>query len=161
MVTLRPITPADQPFLWQVYASTRAAELAQVDWPPEQQRAFLDQQFNAQHAYYHEHYPTARFQIIEQAGTPIGRLYVDEWPTEIRIMDIALLPEYRGQGLGTQLLTAVLARGAQLGLPVTIHVEMFNPALRLYERLGFRRMGEHGVYFLLKCETTAPLVNKT
>lgn len=158
MLTLRPVTPADQPFLWQVYASTRAAELARVDWTPEQQRAFLDQQFNAQQAYYREHYPTARFQVIEQAGQPIGRLYVDEWPTEIRIMDIALLPPYRGQGFGTQLLRDILARGAQLGLPVTIHVEMFNPALHLYERLGFHRIGEHGVYHLLRCEPRSPAV---
>lgn len=154
-LTLRPVTPADHPLLWQVYASTRTAELARVDWPPEQQQAFLDQQFKAQHAYYVEHYPTARFQIVEQAGIPIGRLYVDEWPTEIRIMDIALLPQYRGQGIGTTLLIEVLARGAQLGLPITIHVEMFNPALRLYERLGFRPIGEHGVYHLLKREPSA------
>ena len=155
MLTLRPITPADHPFLWQVYASTRTAELAQVGWSSEQRQAFLDQQFNAQHTYYLDHYPTARFQIIERAGVPIGRLYVDEWPTEIRIMDIALLPQYRGQGIGTILLIEILARGAQLNLPVTIHVEMFNPALRLYERLGFRPIDEHGVYHLLRCEPAA------
>ena len=159
MLTLRPITADDHIFLWQVYASTRAAELAQVNWSPEQQQAFLDQQFNAQQAYYREHYPTARFQIIEQAGVPVGRLYIDEWPTEIRIMDIALLPEYRDHGIGTQLLSEILARAATLGLPVTIHVEMFNPALRLYERLGFCRIDEHGVYYLLKHEPTNETVD--
>ena len=65
-------------------------------------------------------------------------------------MDVALLPAYRGRGVGTQLLEQILAEGRQLNLPVTIHVERFNHALRLYERLGFRVEEDKGVYLFLK-----------
>lgn len=150
MLTLRPITELDRPVLWQIYASTRAAELAQTDWPPEQQQSFLDQQFSAQHAYYTQHYNPARFCVIEQDGQVIGRLYVDEWANEIRIVDLALLPEFRNHGYGTQLLKAVLAEGQAKRKPVSIHVEQFNPAQKLYARLGFQPVDTHGVYLLLR-----------
>ncbi|CAG0931219.1 diamine N-acetyltransferase [Thermoflexales bacterium] len=149
-VTLRPITGDDLALLAQIYASTRAEELAQTDWTDEQKAAFLRQQFDAQHQYYQANYPRAQFQMVEEAGAPIGRLYVDRWEDQIRIMDVALLPAYRGRGVGTQLLEQILAEGRQLQLPVTIHVERFNPALRLYERLGFRVEEDKGVYLFLK-----------
>jgi GNAT superfamily N-acetyltransferase len=147
---LRSITVDDLPFLCQVYTSIRTEELAQTDWTDEQKAAFLQQQFTAQHEYYRANYPAARFQIVEWQGTPIGRLYVDRWVDQIRIMDIALLPDQRGRGVGTQLLETILSEGRQAGLPVTIHVERFNPALRWYERLGFRVVEDKGVYYFLK-----------
>ncbi len=156
MITLRPITPADQDFLYQVYASTRQEEMALVtDWSEVQKTAFLQMQFNAQQAHYAEHYAQAKFEIILLDDTPIGRLYVDRRMKEIRIVDISLLPEYRNRGLGSGLLKNILNEGAQAGLPVTIHVEMFNPALRLYDRLGFRRIADHGVYYLMEWKLEA------
>ena len=149
-LTLRSMTVADLPFLYQVYAGTRAEELAQTAWTAEQKTAFLQQQFSAQHDYYQANYPTAQFQVIEQQGKPIGRLYVDRWADQIRIMDIAVLPDQRGHGVGTQLLEAILNEGRQAGLPVTVHVERFNPALRWYERLGFQIAEDKGVYYFLK-----------
>src|SRR5688572_13925507 len=157
MITLRPITPDDMEFLCQVYASTRQEEMALVtDWSEAQKTAFLQMQFNAQHAHYAEHYSRARFQIILLNGVPIGRLYIDRRTKEIRIVDIALLPEYRNQGIGSGLLKEILAEGEQAGLPVTIHVELFNPALRLYERLGFRHIDDHGVYYLMEWKPDMP-----
>jgi len=151
MITLRPITPEDLNFLCQVYASTRQEEMALVtDWSEAQKTAFLKMQFNAQHAHYTEHYARAQFQIILLEGMPIGRLYVDRRTKEIRIVDISLLPEYRNQGIGSGLLKEILNEGAQASLPVTIHVEMFNPALRLYDRLGFHQIADHGVYYLME-----------
>ncbi len=149
-LTLRSITADDLPFLYQVYAGTRTEELAQTDWTDEQKTAFLQQQFTAQHDYYLTNYLAAQFQIIEWQGGSIGRLYVDRWADQIRIMDIALLPDQRGHGIGTQLLEAILNEGRLAGLPVTIHVERFNPALRWYERLGFRVVEDKGVYYFLK-----------
>ena len=149
-ITLRPINQDDLPFLCQVYASTRMEELAQTQWSAEQTTAFLTMQFNAQHAYYQEHYPQAVFLIVEHRGQPIGRLYLDRWPSEIRIVDIALLPMQRGRGIGTRILKAVLQEGQRLRLPVRIHVEVFNPALRLYTRLGFRQIEDKGVYSLME-----------
>ena len=142
--------PDDELFLQVLYASTRAEELAHVDWTDEQKAKFCRMQFAAQHQHYQEHYAGSSFDVIELDGQPIGRLYVARWPEEIRVVDIGLLPEYRGGGIGSALLKEVLAEADAAGKPVSIHVEQFNPALRLYERLGFRRVEEVGVYLLLK-----------
>jgi GNAT superfamily N-acetyltransferase len=149
-MTLRPIDADDMAFLYQVYASTREEELAVTGWSAAQKEAFLTMQFNAQHAYFQENYPGAAFQVILLDGQPIGRLYLDHWPGELRIVDIALLPAYRGRGVGTTILNAILSEGRRLGLPVRIHVERFNPALRLYTRLGFRLAVDKGVYYLME-----------
>lgn len=116
----------------------------------EQKGAFLDQQFAAQYEHYRIHYPTCERNIIEKDGKAIGRLWIDEWKDQIRLVDVALMPQWRGSGIGSTLLRAVLDRGARAGKPVTIHVEGFNPALRLYERLGFEKVDTNGVYFLMR-----------
>jgi ribosomal protein S18 acetylase RimI-like enzyme len=150
-VVRRPAEPADREFCFRVYASTRAEELAQVaDWDDAQREAFLRQQFEAQDAYYREHYRTAEFMVLEHAGKPVGRLYVDRWPGEIRLMDVALLPGARGRGLGGALLRELQGEARAAGKPLRIHVERFNPALRLYERLGFRVLEDRGVYLFLE-----------
>lgn len=148
-LTLRSMTDADLPFLLEVYAAARAEELAQVPWTEAEKRAFLTSQFNAQHHHYQTYYKTASFDVIEQKGQPIGRLYVDRWPNEIRIVDIALLPPYRNQGLGSHLLCQIQAEAQAIGKTVSIHVEKYNPAYQLYSRLGFTKIGETGVYDLL------------
>jgi len=149
-ITLRAVRPEDEPFLLQVYASTRLEELAPLGWSEADQGAFLRQQGEAQHHHYRTYYADADYGVIELAGQPVGRLYVARWPSEIRIVDIALLPEYRNEGIGTQLIGDLLVEGARTGLPVTIHVESFNPAQRLYARLGFELAGDEGVYCLMK-----------
>ena len=149
-ISFRPIRDEDRAFLLLVYSSTRAEELAQVDWDPPRKETFLTMQFDAQHRYYQEQFPDAEYLIIEVAGRPIGRLYVHRRPDEIRLIDIALLPENRGGGIGTALLTDLLGEARRAGKPVRIHVERFNPALRLYERLGFVRVEEQGVYWLME-----------
>jgi ribosomal protein S18 acetylase RimI-like enzyme len=150
MISLCPTTLKDNEFLYRVYASTRQEELAQVDWDTAQKEAFLRMQFEAQAKYYAENYVGAQFQIVLLNDTPVGRLYVVRWAKEIRIMDIALLPEYRGRGIGSALLKEILAEGQARGVPVTIHVERLNPALRLYDRLGFRLAEDKGVHYLLE-----------
>jgi ribosomal protein S18 acetylase RimI-like enzyme len=133
-----------------VYASTRAEELAVVPWDDVQKEAFLRQQFDAQDAWWHENYAEASFDVILVDGEPAGRLYVHRGPSEIRIVDIALLPEHRGSGVGTRLLDDLLAEGDAGAKNVTIHVERMNPALRLYERLGFALAEDKGVYLFLE-----------
>jgi len=149
-IALRPVRDGDEPFLRSLYASTRADELAQVPWTDAQKRAFADMQFDAQHHHYREVFPNAEFSIVERDGQPIGRLYVDRRAKEIRIVDIALIPETRNLGIGGRLLGTVLEEGRRTGKPVTIHVEKFNPAARLYERLGFREIEDRGVHRLME-----------
>jgi ribosomal protein S18 acetylase RimI-like enzyme len=149
-VSFRAAAASDRDFLSTVYASTRAEEMARVDWDDRQKADFLEMQFNAQHRYYQENYTDTDFLIILLDNRPIGRLYIARWPEEIRIVDLALLPEYRNKGIGTRLLSNVLDEAAAAGKPVRIHVEGFNPALSLYRRLGFEQIGDHGVYLLME-----------
>lgn len=150
-LALRPIRDDDRDFLYEVYASTRAEELALVDWSAAEKEGFLRQQFAAQHQYYTATFTQARFAVVELGGTAIGRLYIDRRADEIRVIDIALLPAYRGRGFGRALMTAVLDEAGRAGKPVRIHVEQFNPAMRLYQRLGFRPRGaQEGVYRLME-----------
>jgi ribosomal protein S18 acetylase RimI-like enzyme len=151
----RPIEPDDQELLFRVYASTREEELAAVAWEPGQKEAFLRQQFEAQHRWYQENYGGAEFLVVLQGGEPAGRLYVVRWVKEIRLIDIALLPAHRNRGVGSAILEEILAEGSAAAKPVTIHVEKFNPALRLYERLGFTPIEDRGVYYLMQ-RTPAP-----
>ena len=149
-VELRPVEPYDERFLRRVYASTRAEELAVVPWDEAQKEAFIRAQFAAQDRWYREHYPGASFDIVLIDGEPAGRLYVHRGESEIRIVDMALLPEHRGNGVGTSLLRDLLAEAEADGKRVTIHVERLNPALRLYERLGFSVAEDKGVYLFLE-----------
>jgi GNAT superfamily N-acetyltransferase len=148
--TLRPIRREDEEFLYRVYASTRVEELAVVPWADEQKDAFLRMQFAAQHRYYQENYPGSPFDLVLVEGEPAGRLYVARWKEELRIIDIALLPEYRRRGIGTAVLAHLTAEAAGKALPLRIHVERFNPARALYERLGFRPVADRGVYLFLE-----------
>lgn len=149
-LVFRPAVDADLAFLCRLYGETRAQELAPVPWSAAQKAAFLDQQFRAQHAHYLQHYPTVERLVIERAGADVGRLYLDRWAREHRIVDIALSPECRGQGLGTALLSDLLDEAAAVGKSVTIHVEKNNPAMRLYRRLGFEAVEDKGVYDLMR-----------
>ena len=145
----------DGEFLFNVYASTRTEELAGVDWGEPKKEAFLRQQFAAQHQWYTEQYDGASLDVVVVAGQPAGRLYVARWDEEIRIMDIALLPEHRGAGAGTSLLRDLMAEAKAAGKKLTIHVERFNPALRRYSRLGFTLTEDKGVYLFLAWTPTS------
>lgn len=156
-VTLRPIREEDMEFLLRLYATTRAEEMAMVsDWTDEQKEQFVRMQFQAQHAWYQEHYGDAQFDLVLADGIPVGRLYVHRRAKEIRLVDIALLPECRNRGIGTALLSELFTESAAAGKPVTIHVEKYNPAMRLYERLGFIPIADRGVYLLLQREPSRP-----
>ncbi len=119
-------------------------------WSAEQKAAFLAMQFQAQHAHYQQYYPTADWLVAMRDGADIGRLYVDRWPSEHCVIDIALLPEHRGSGLGGALMRDLLDEAAAAGKAVSIHVEKFNPAMRLYRRLGFLAEEDKGVYDLMR-----------
>lgn len=149
-VQLRGVVPADRAFLRAVYGSTRWDELEPTGWSAAEKEAFLDQQFEAQDLHYSKNYQGTTFSVIVVDGVPAGRLYVARWPGEIRIVDIALLPSARGRGVGTSLLRELIEEAAAGGKRVSIHVERENPALRLYERLGFSRVEERGPYYLME-----------
>lgn len=145
-IAYRPETADDLAFVASLYASTRAAEFAALGWPPEMLRAFLDQQHRAQHGHYRTVYPGAEWLIVEQAGAPIGRLYLEERAESLHLIDISLVPERRGAGLGGAILADLAAQAEALARPLSLQVEKVNPARRLYARLGFRATSDNGPY---------------
>jgi ribosomal protein S18 acetylase RimI-like enzyme len=153
---LRPETEADVEFLAALYASTREEEMALVtDWTDEAKMAFLRSQFDAQTEHYKKHYSAAEYWVIERDGAPVGRLYLHYQPKDLRIVDIALMPEWRRHGVGRRILTQLLADAQAAGRNVSLHVEKFNPALKLYYDLGFKEIGEYGYYYLLEWQPSS------
>ena len=137
LIGLRVAAESDKDFLFSVYASTRADEMELVDWSDEQKEGFLHMQFDAQTKHYSLYYPNAEYKIIERTGVPIGRLIVENRGDHYLIMDVALLPEYRRSGIGSFLIDQLKQESVRLSLPLVLRVEFFNPAVRLYTRLGF------------------------
>ncbi len=163
-VSLRPISEGDLDLLCRVYASTREDEKALVGWSDSEWNEFIRVQFHLQHTQYMRNYLSPSFDVIMLGNTPVGRLYIDRTPEEIRIIDICLLPGYRGRGIGAGLMRKIMREGDASGIPVTLHVEKNNPALSLYRRLGFEQVNSTEVYYFMKRlpgltdEYSAPLV---
>lgn len=148
---LRTEVDADIPFLRRLYISTRWEELAPViDWTVAQKIAFLESQFALQRHHYRKYYGASEFAVIEKNGGPAGRIYIDRQDSLLAVVDIALLPEYRGQGAGTALMQAVCAEARAAGKKVSICVEKFNPAQNLYRRLGFREVADEGIHWIME-----------
>jgi ribosomal protein S18 acetylase RimI-like enzyme len=150
-ITFCPIreTAADLEFLYNVYASTRAEEMALTGWDEQQIEEFLRMQFNLQHQQYRQNYENAVFDIIRYHKVPVGRLYVDRRQDDIRIVDIALLTEYRRKKIGSKILKELIAEADEKNVNLSLHVEQNNPALGLYERLGFAQKEQRGIYYFM------------
>jgi ribosomal protein S18 acetylase RimI-like enzyme len=143
-VTLRPANADDEDFLFELFAGTRQ----EFNFLAETQRqAILKMQYDARRFQYDEGYPQAEGSIIVLDGRPVGRMLVDEGEQAITLIDIAVLAEYRSSGIGTQLLKDLLKRGVNARKPVKLQVFKSNPAVRLYERLGFSQVSEQSMYF--------------
>lgn len=148
-ILLRSETEKDFQFLEYLYASIRWQELEVTGWARETKVAFLRQQFSLQYHHYAVYYADADFGILVHGAEPIGRIYLHRSSRELRVVDVSLIPEWRGRGIGTILLQAVFAEASSLGATVSIHVEHLNPARKLYERLGFREKNMVGLYRLM------------
>ncbi|MGY4397189.1 GNAT superfamily N-acetyltransferase [Sphingomonas sp. UYAg733] len=148
--TSRLETAEDEPFLRRLYVAIRTPEVEAMGLPEQMQLAFLAQQFSMQRSHYRTHYHDAEFSVIEIDGAAVGRLYLFRGNRDHRIVDISLLPELSGKGIGGALLDQVMDDAAALGRGVSIHVEGFNPARRLYDRKGFQEVEQRGPYWLME-----------
>jgi ribosomal protein S18 acetylase RimI-like enzyme len=148
--TLRPVQEEDEALLLEIYASTRADEMALVPWDAAQKQAFVQMQFTAQQTHYRSYFPQATHDIILADGKPIGRLYVDPRETAIHILDVTLLPERRGHGIGTQIIQDLMKEAANGNRSCSIYVEGYNRSLGLFERLGFMKIDENGASWLME-----------
>ena len=152
-LSLREVTPDDEPFLLDVYASTRIQELEVTGWDDDQKRAFIGMQFLVRE----RSFPRADNRIILLSGRPVGRILVDRNEAAILLSDIALLTEYRNAGIGSRLIHDLMREAASACKPIHLHVVASSPAVRLYERLGFFRSGADGVYLEMKWTPAAPV----
>jgi GNAT superfamily N-acetyltransferase len=155
--TLLPFSPEHKDFLFRLYADTRREEISSFGWPSAQQEAFLRMQFNAQQSWYGTAYPQADHQLVLVDGKPAGRILISREAAANLLVDIALLSDFRGRGMGTQLLRDLIDQSARAGVPVRLQVFKSNPARRLYQRLGFVETGEDEMYFQMEAKAALSL----
>jgi ribosomal protein S18 acetylase RimI-like enzyme len=150
-IQLRRYQTDDIAFLLELYASSRAAELAQFPFDQEQKFAFVQQQFSAQLHHYTTYYNTEKFFIVELGQIPAGRFFIDEWTSEYRVVDICLLPSHQNKRIGTCLFNSLFEAARNKNKAVSIHVEQHNPARLWYEKLGFNyKSHTNEVYILME-----------
>ncbi|HVT12556.1 MAG TPA: GNAT family N-acetyltransferase [Fimbriimonadaceae bacterium] len=150
MIETRPATPEDEAFLRRLFQSVRSAEYAPLSLPEAQFAALIDMQFRAQRMQYRATFPEAAYSILREDGAPIGNLTVDRSGDSIHIVDVNLLPERRGQGIGTEVLTGLQKEAASEGKPLSLQVAATNPAQNLYRRLGFQQTSDDGIYIRME-----------
>jgi GNAT superfamily N-acetyltransferase len=156
---LRTVTAEDDEFLLAVYASTRAQELDQVEWADGQRAAFLKWQFDMQRQQYEARFADTAYHVINFDTQPAGRIWIGENETEIRLLDIALLPEFQNRGAGTLLLKELIEHARRVNKPLRHMVFMLNSdADRFYERLGFVMIEDLGAYRHMEWKPEPPAV---
>jgi ribosomal protein S18 acetylase RimI-like enzyme len=151
--TLCPAQEEDEALLLELYSSTGADEMALVPWDAALKRAFLRLQFSAQQKHYQAYFPQATHDMILAEEQPIGQLLVDHCETEIRVLDITLLPQARGRGIGTLTLLDLMKEARHENKSCSIYVESFNRSLGLFQRLGFVKTEESGAAWLMEWRT--------
>lgn len=144
-IELRQVLPEDRAILVKIYESSREIELSMTDWGEEQRRAFAELQLEAQLRHYAEAYPEATHDLILFGGEPAGRLYMNRGNTQIAILDITVLPEYRDRGIATHLIRELAAEAKVTKRSVRVYVESFNPAQKLFIGLGFQAVEQEGI----------------
>ena len=154
--TLRPMRQSDQPFLQSLYSTTRP-DIQATNLPEREKTQLIATQFRAQTLHYHTHFGNADFLIIEQLGKRIGRITIHPREDEIRVVDLAILPEYRSHGIGTKVMQEVLEKGRIRDQPVRIHVDKLSRAFSFYTRLGFEVIEEKEQHLLMECSPTRKL----
>ena len=154
-ITLRPVGDRDEGFLRRVYAGTREPERHVAHWEDEEWNAFIRMQYEAQRRHYWASFPDAEHRIVLRDGEPVGRIWVHRTADEIRLLDIAVLPEHRRRGVGTYLIRSLQADAKAAGVPLRHSVELDNRgARRLYERLGFAAIETHGLHTLMEWDAS-------
>lgn len=150
MVQLRPVEEKDISFIETVYRTTREEELKLTNWNEHQKNAFITMQSMAQLAEYKKKFPGASYQVIRFNKKDAGRFYTWEDYDEIRLIDITLLPQFRGRGIGNFLLGELIKRSNRVQKKISLHVDPVNPALQLYLLLGFVHIKNNGRYFYME-----------
>jgi GNAT superfamily N-acetyltransferase len=144
-LALRPECPEDHPFLESLYQSVRS-DLQLLGGDSELVRNLTKLQFEAQRRCYQQMFTDASYLVIEEHSRRIGRAILDQ-SRGIHVVDLALIPEVRGRGIGTRLLKALQRTADKLDVPLSLSVAMDNHGARcFYLRLGFQEEQNDGIY---------------
>ena len=152
MIQLRPVEEKDTAFIEVVYRTTREIELNYTNWSEHQKDAFISMQSAAQLADYKTKCPDAIFQVIIYNKKDVGRFFTCETENDIHLLDISLLPEFTGKGIGTSLLRRLIQRSNKVQKKISLHVEPSNPALKWYQELGFIHIKDNGRFYYMERE---------
>ena len=135
----RQALEADVPFLLQLRDSTMGPHrrATGIDGPPDKCEAKVRLRFSSA-------------EILEIDGRPIGLLKVSRQNAEWELLQLQIASEFQGQGIGGRLVSGLIAQAATAGVPLKLSVLKVNPALRLYERLGFRLVSESEIAYGLR-----------
>jgi ribosomal protein S18 acetylase RimI-like enzyme len=153
MLKLTPVTSNDEPFLFELYVSTRLLEVAAWGWDETAVNTFLKMQWAAQRRSYETQYPDATHHLIQYNDHPAGRIMVCNSPTEFILIDISLLPQFHNQGMGSTVIQSIQNEAQKAVKPIRLSVLKHNPARRLYERLGFREISDNELYEFMEWRT--------
>jgi ribosomal protein S18 acetylase RimI-like enzyme len=146
-VELRPVSANDDQFLLAIYTSTREDELSQAEWIEGQKEMFVRWQFDLQRREYDARFPDAAYHVILVDQLPAGRIWIGSDDEQIRLLDIALLPEFQNRGVGTTLLRQLMEYAGKMGKALRHMVFVLNNnGKRFYERLGFVTIEDLGAY---------------
>lgn len=149
-ISLRPATEDDEQFLLELYKSSRGDDLRGLSWDEDRIAEFLEMQYESHRNFLKQDHPGMHDQIVIVAGEPAGRVAVEQRADEIRLIDIALLPAHRNQGVGTLLIRDLQQQAATANRCLRFQVIRFNRAVGLFERLGFTRTSETGTHLQLE-----------
>ena len=156
-LSIRPATHDDDQFLLSVYDSTRQEELDQAEWQTGQREAFLKWQFDLQRGEYEARFPDAEYYVILLDDRPAGRIWIGTDDNQMRLLDIALLPEFQNRGAGTVLLRWLIERAKSANKPLRHMVFVLNnEAHKFYERLGFVIIEDLGAYKHMEWKSAPP-----
>lgn len=149
-MTLRPANAADEEFFLRLYQSSRGDDLRGLGWDEDRISEFLSMQYEAQNNFYTTDFPNASDATVLLNTVPIGRLIVDRRSDEIRLVDVALLPDFRNRGIGSEIIRDLQKDAGFQRKPLRLQVIRFNRAIGLFERLGFVRTSETGTHFQME-----------
>jgi len=152
VVTLRPESPEDEPFIRRLIYATIAGELGASQWPEPMRSHLLAVQYTARRQLHRANFPEAASYVVDAGGADAGWAVVTTMPHAVQLVEIMILPELRGRGIGTAVIRHVLATAAAAGKPVRLNVNVTNhSAVGLYQRLGFRRIEGDEVQHVMEC----------
>ncbi|MFH1853426.1 MAG: GNAT family N-acetyltransferase [Candidatus Neomarinimicrobiota bacterium] len=144
----------------RLYSGTRIGELETTGWSDSAKAAFCKMQFELQSRHYSQYYPDIEQYLVIVDDNQVGRLYLEETGSEIRIIDIIIRPEFRSRRIGQRIITAILDDANRKTLAVSLHVEKNNPILKFYLAQGFQIGADRDVYFFLERPPQTPPTNQ-